>query len=118
MSDTLTDRVVELTVAQSGTVSTAFSLKSYEIFVGVVFPNMVAGAVGLEYSIDGGTSYATILDPADGDNLVVLASGADPGVVDISDFIRFAHANKAHLIRFTCASQTTAAITITVLLRG
>ena len=115
---TMSDRVKVVTVAQNGTESSTFGIESYEIFIGAVFPNMDAGDIGLEYSIDNGDNYYPILDSADGDDLLVVTSGADPGVIDISDFIRFVHANKHHLLRFTCASQTTAAINITVLLRG
>jgi hypothetical protein len=112
------DRVKKVVIAKSGTVSAGFSLESHEIFVGAIFPDMDAGNIGLEYSIDAGTTYNPILDSANGADLLGVASGAAPGVIDISDFIRFVHANNEHLLRFTCAAQTTAAVTVTILLRG
>ena len=118
MGENMRDRKVVVTVANNGTYSAGFSLESHEIFVGAIFPDMDVGAIGLEYSIDAGSNYNPILDPTDGADYVTVASGSDPGVVDISDFIRFVHANNEHLLRFTCASQTSGAVDITVLLRG
>ena len=118
MGDNMRDRIKEVTVALSGTVSSAVSLESHEIFVGAIFPAMDNGAIKLQYSIDGGSNYVHVLDPIDGEHLIIAASGADIGVVDISDYIRFVHANNEHLLRFTCASQSSGAVTITVLLRG
>ena len=112
------NRTQVVTVASSGTVSTGFTLQAHEIFIGAIFPDMDVGTVGLEYTQDSGANWHPILDPADGDDLLVVKSGADPGVIDISDFIRFAHANKHHQLRFTCASQTSGAVNITVLTKG
>lgn len=118
MGENMRDRTIEVVVAGNGTYSAGFSLESHEIFVGALFPDMDVGDIGLEYSIDNGSNYNPILDPADGDDFLVVKSGSDPGVIDISDFIRFVHANNEHLLRFTCASQTSGAVTITVLFRG
>ena len=112
------ERIQILTVAQSGTYSTSFNLLAHEIFVGVDFPNMDGGNIGIEYSRDSGNSYSPVLNSSSGDDLLVVKSGSDPGVIDISDFIRFAHSNSAHMLRFTCAEQTSGAVSIVVLTRG
>lgn len=119
MSDhNMTERIQTITIASSGVVSSSFTIQSHEVFIGVVFPAMDDGIIGLQYSIDSGTTYIPILDASDGEDLVVVASGADPGVIDISDYLRFAHSNAEHRIRFTCASQTSGAVKITLLTRG
>ena len=111
------ERTQIVSVVQTGVVSSTFNLQAHEVFVGVDFPSMDDGAIGLEYSRDNGSSYSPILDPVDGDDLLVVKSGSDPGIIDISDFIRFAHSNSEHKLRFTCAAQSTAR-EIVVLTRG
>jgi len=115
---TMDDRTQVVTVANNGTESTGFNIQAHEMFVGVVFPNMDPGAIGLEYTRDNGVTWGPVLDPADGDDLLVVKSGSDPGVIDISDFVRFVHANKAHWLRFTCAAQVSGEASIVVLTRG
>lgn len=105
-----------ITVAATGTTSTAFRMPTWVSFVGLLLPAMDNGAIGLEISIDNGATYHPVLDPADGEDLVVAASGADPGWIDVSDFIRFVPPEA--FIRITCASQTSGAVTIQVHARG
>jgi len=103
----------DITVAQTATVSAAFSLQPWTTFVGINFPNIDAGNVGLDYSVDNGSNYRPILDPVDGDDLLVVTSGADPGVIDISDFLRFIPRGYGERkLRFTCAAQNSAAVTL------
>jgi hypothetical protein len=111
------ERTQLITVVSGESVSSAFNIRADEVFVGVIFPAMVDGNITLDYSMDGGTTYIPILDPIDGEDLLVVASGSDPGVIDISDFVRFAHSNNEHQMRFACASQS-GEVTITVLTRG
>ena len=114
----MNERTQAVTIVQTGTVSSTFNIQAHEVFIGVVFPDLDAGDVGLELTIDGGTTYSPVLDPVDGDDLLVVKSGSDPGTIDISDFVRFVHSNENHLLRFTCAAQNTAARALTVLTRG
>jgi len=66
-----------------------FTLPQWATFVTVLIPDFTNNAtVGIEISDDGGTTYYPVLDPLDGSDLVICASGSDPGFVDISDFIR------------------------------
>jgi hypothetical protein len=98
-----------LTVANGATISSGMSLQPWTTFVGVSFPAMDDGACGVEYSRDTGSTYVPIIDPADGADYVIAASGSDPCHADISDFIRtVARGSVHHLIRFTCAAQTPA----------
>lgn len=107
----------EVVILQNGTNSAAFVSKEWSIFYMALFPNMDAGDIGLELSIDG-TNFYPVIDPVDGADVVLLASGADPGWVDFSDWIRAFPENELYQVRFTCVSQTTAAVTVTVLERG
>ena len=101
-----------LDVVSSGTVSTAFNLQPWTTFVMAYFPAMDDGAIGLEYSLDGST-YVPILDPADGDDLLVVKSGSDPGAIDISDYIRaIPRGTNNRFLRFTCAAQTPAVVIV------
>ena len=118
MSKSTKFRIEELVVASNATVSGSFGTEGWEMFIGAYFPAMDNGIIGLEYSIDGGTTWVPILDPIDGQDLIVVASGSDPGAIDISDYIRFVPSNDLHLLRFTCAAQASGAVTITVVFRG
>lgn len=101
-------------VALSGVVSEAFQVPDSTVFIGLLFPAMDDGACGLEISIDG-TNFYPVLDPTDGEDVVIMASGSDPGWIDISDFVRFMPSHC--YIRITCAAQDPA-ITITWYARG
>jgi len=107
-----------VTVAANGTYSAGFTVEHYAIFYGALFPAMDDGAIGLEISIDGGSNYNPVLDPVDGEDAVLVASGSDPGWIDFSDWIRFLPENTQYVARFTCASQTSGAVNITVMQRG
>ncbi len=109
---------VDVVVSNGALVSAGFTVEDWAIFYGALFPAMDDGSIGLEVSIDGGSNYNPVLDPADGADVILVASASDPGWVDFSDWIRFLGANDAYLVRFTCASQTSGAVTITVLMRG
>ena len=106
----------DVEIAVNGTNSAAFSIPAWAVFVGAYFPAMDDGNIGLEVSMDSGSSYAPILDPTDGDDAVLCASGSDAGYVDISDWIRFIPPDA--YLRFTCASQTSGAVTTKVFVRG
>lgn len=114
----LEHRKKTVVVAQNGTYSAGFSIISWAIFFMALFPDMDAGAIGIEFSIDAGVTYNPIVSPVAGIDAVLVASGSDPGWVDFSDWVRAFPADSAYLMRFTCASQTTKAVTITVLMRG
>lgn len=105
-------------VAQNGTVSSTFTVEAWSIFYGILMPEMDNGVVGMEFSIDSGDNFFPVIDPADGEDAVLATSGSNPGWVDISDWIRFLPGNVHYLVRFTCASQTTAAVVLTIIMRG
>jgi len=103
-----------LVVASAGTTSAAFNLQSWTTFIMVYLPAMDNGDIGIEHSLDGST-YVPVLDPADGDDLLVVKSGSDPGVIDISDYLRAVpRGHTERWLRFTCASQTSGAVTLTL----
>ena len=92
---------VDVTVAQSATVSSGFRIPAWATFVGVYLPAMDNGNVGLHFSKDEGSNYVPILDPADAADLVVCASGEDPSAIDISDFVRWVPSGQKFLLRFS-----------------
>lgn len=115
---------VDLVWADNATVSGAFVIQPYAMFFGALFPAMVDGDVGLALTIDG-TNYNPVLDPSDGADAVLIASGNDPGWIDFSDWIRFfghnipvGEPNTNLQARFTCVSQTGGPLDIVVLMRG
>ena len=105
-------------VAASGTYSEAFTVEPWAMFYGVLFPAMDDGAIGLEISDDGGSNYYPVIDPADGADAVLVASGSDPGWVDISDWIRFLCHGQLYKARFTCVEQSSGAVNIKVVQRS
>ncbi len=110
--------ITDLVVASSATVSATFTNETWCIFMAVVVPSMDNGDIGMEISFDDGTTYVPIIDATDGADAVLVASGADPGVTDISDWVRFLPSNAHVKARFTCASQTSGAVTLKVIMRG
>jgi hypothetical protein len=63
------------------------------------------GDVTIEISDDEGNSWAPLLDPVDGSDLIVCKSGSDAGWIDVSDYVRFV-ANKFYLRFKSSASQS------------
>lgn len=108
--------VRDVTIGSGGTYSAAFRFPKWAEGVGAYFPAMDDGDVGLEMSLDNGSNYAPIIDPADGADVVILATGSDPGAVDFSDLVRFVP--PFALLRFTCAAQAGGARTVKVMFRG
>ncbi len=115
--ETLKSKTIEVGVANNGTVSAGFEIPSWAIFLGALFPAMDNGIIGMEITMDG-TNYYPLLDPADGEDAALVASGSDPGWLDFSDWARFLPEDSDYMMRFTCASQTSGAVTINVLMRG
>ena len=117
MSKSMKWTKTEAVVLINGTYSAGFTVEPWAIFFGALFPDMDTGAIGAEITLDD-TNYYPILDPADGADAELCANGSDPGWVDFSDWVRFMPDNTEAKIRFTCASQTTKEVTITVIQRG
>lgn len=103
-----------LAVINTGTVSSALILQPWTRAIGVFIPDIDAGAVGLECSMDGGTTFVPVQDLWLQDDCVIIASGKDPCYVDFSPFIQsIQRGNSECKIRFTCAAQS-AVRTLTV----
>jgi hypothetical protein len=120
MPGNMGQEVESLTVANNGTESSSFQIPRWAIFCGALFPAMDNGDIGLEIS-DDETNYYPVLDPVDGNDAVLCTSGNDPGWVDFSDWVRFVirdYNSVKIYCRFTCASQTSGAVTIKVMFRG
>ena len=118
MSTAMKWKKLVLNVANGATISAAFQMEPWAIFLGVLFPDIDAGDVNLHVSLDGGTTYHPILDPLDGADAVLLTSGSDPGWIDFSDWVRFVPDNTLVLMRFVMAAQTSGAIDVIVFMRG
>lgn len=102
-----------LTVANGGTNSSSFRLQPWTTFVGLYMPAMDNGDIKMEYTRDDST-WIQVLDPTDGEDLVICASGQDPGFIDISDYVRAFPRGTTELyaLRVTCAAQTSGAVTL------
>lgn len=107
--------IKDLTIAQGATISSSFQVPRWATFVGVYIPDLDVGAVSLNISKDNST-FIPVLDPIDGDDYVVLVSGADPGYVDISMIIGSIPLD--WYLRFGAATQSSAAVTLTVSFRA
>ena len=105
------------TTAVGKTVSPSFSVEPWAIFYMALFPAMDDGDIGIALSVDGGSNYYPVLDPVDGADVVLVASGSDPGWIDFSDWVRAFGDNDSYLMRFTFAAQDPV-ISIEVLMRG
>jgi len=75
-------------MASAAQITANFTVQKWAVFCGVFIPAIADGSVTLEISTDG-TNFFPLLDPADGQDLLICASGSDAGWIDISDFIRF-----------------------------
>lgn len=109
------DETRDLAIASAGTYSASFYVPYWALFVGLGLPAMDDGVIGLEGSWDG-TNYHPLLDVSDGQDLVICASGSDPGIIDITDFVRFVPQTLA--LRLTCSAQSSGAVTVKLFLRG
>lgn len=110
------EQIKNITIASSGTASEAFQVNKWAIFIGLLIPSIDDGAVGLSICDTSDGTFSPILDPLDGADLVICASGSDPGFIDISDFIRCVPST--WYLKVTCASQTSGAVTVKLVQRG
>ena len=101
-----------INIASSATYSEWFEVPNWSTFCMVYIPDIDSGNVGLELTIDGGTTYAPILKADGTADLVIAASGTDPCIVDISDYLRSVVDYDTHSVqlRFTCAAQNSGAV--------
>ena len=93
-----------------------FKIPEWARSVGVLVPDIVDGAVGIEISINGGSNYYPLIDPADNDDVEILATAANPAWVDFSKFLSFIHPGA--LVRFVTGGTQTADQTFSLLFRG
>ena len=110
----------KITVETTGvgqTASTAFTVEPWALFYMALFPAMDDGDVGMEISIDGGSNFYPVIDPTDGADAVLVASGNDPGWIDFTDWVKALGDNDDFQMRFTFAAQDPV-IEITVMMRG
>ena len=77
-----------VTVAMTSGNTASFNIPKWAVFAGIFIPAVADGDLTIGISTDDST-FHPLLDPSDGADLVVCASGADAGWVDISDYIRF-----------------------------
>lgn len=101
------------TIALNGTYSAGFQVPGWASFALVYFPAMDNGDIGMEISIDGGSNYAPFLKSDGSADAVLCASGAEPACIDISDYIRAVPPGEEGntYLRFTCAQQSSGAVT-------
>lgn len=109
----------------------AFQVPWNTVYIGVFIPSIDNGTVGIEVYQHGAhvdtlytdvsaadllsssdTNWVPVIDLSDGADAVILASGSDPGFVDITPFVA---ALRGHWIRFTSAAQSSSDITYWVI---
>jgi hypothetical protein len=96
--------------------STSFQIPRWVSFVGLSFlTDMVDADIALHVSFDNNTFFP-VIDPADGNDLVVIGSGDEPGFVDISDYVRAIIPTM--YVRLYSAANQTSDETVTVTLKG
>lgn len=105
-----------LDVASSGTTSTPFRMGDHTKAIGFLFPAMDDGDVTLHMSIDEGLTYHPVIDITDGNDLVIIGSGDDPGFVTLTDQIQGIPPDAR--LRIVCAAQSSGAIEIKAYCRG
>ena len=88
MANDFVSQVEDLTVADDATVSAGFQVPKWAIFCGVWLVDCDAADVGIQICDTESGTYVPIIDITDGDDLIIVASGADPCWVDFSDFVR------------------------------
>ena len=116
MAHDFVEKITNLSIGNGATVSASFQINKWAVFVGLWLPAMDDGAIGVQICDTTGGTFVPILDPADGADLVIVASGSDPGVIDISDFIRFIPST--YFLQLTCTAQSSGAVTARIFERG
>lgn len=112
MAQNFIHKETELTIADSGTSTGSFQKEKWCMFMGVhVESDLTDQNLTIEVSRDDST-FVPIIDVADGEDFLVLASGADPAYIDISDVVRTVPYD--YYIRLTAAGAQTGAKTIYV----
>jgi hypothetical protein len=106
MAHDFVEKIETLAVADEATASASFQVPKWAVFCGVWLVNHDAADVGIQICDTTGGTFVPILDPADGADLVILASGSDPGCIDISDFIRFVPSTYFLQLTFSAAQNT------------
>lgn len=105
----------QLIIANGAAISSALSMQTWTRAIGVYVPDITDGDVGLEYSLDKGSTYVPVQDLWGQDDCVVVASGKDPCYVDFSPFVQsLPRGNSERQIRFTCAAQGAARTIIVI----
>jgi hypothetical protein len=87
MSLYLTEFISTFIVADQASASGAFQIERWVRYIGVLLPDIDAAVVTLTVCATLAGTYYPVMDLADGEDWVLLASGQDPAFVDITKFI-------------------------------
>jgi len=109
----------QVVIANTAVISGWFEMPNWATFCMALFPDITNGVVGLEFTIDGGTTNAPVLKADGSGDAVLIDTGFDPGWQDISDYIRALPDNETHntMARFTCTVAQVGAKTISIYFR-
>lgn len=88
MAQHFVEQVIDNITADEAQVGASFQIPKWAIFVGVFIQDIDAANVGLQICETTDGTFLPILDPADGADLIICASASDPGMIDISDYVR------------------------------
>ena len=97
---------IEKGITQNTNYSAWFWLPDDLYACGVNVPDIDAGDVHLELTLDGGSNWVPVCEL--GSDAVLVSSGSDPGYADFTHLVRAVKCNSKTFFRFTAATQTTA----------
>jgi hypothetical protein len=88
MAQNFVESAKTVLTADGDSVSAAFQIRKDAMFVGLLLGTLVDNAnVTLTVCATLAGTYAPVLDPLDGADLVIAATGEDPCYIDISNYI-------------------------------
>jgi hypothetical protein len=88
MSHYFTEEIIDNICLDNAQVGASFQIPKWSVFIGVWLLDLDACNVGLQLCDTTDGTFFPVLDPADGADLIICATASDPGMIDISDFVR------------------------------
>lgn len=117
MAQNFVEKATTVLTADGDSVSAAFQIRKDSMFVGIYMSAMADNAiVTLTMCPTLAGTYAPVLDPLDGADLVLIASGEHPCFIDISNYIMSIPSSYYFKLKFSAAQETGSAGATAILL--
>ena len=117
MAHSFVEQIIDNITLDTAQVGASFQIPKWAVFVGVWLLDLDAADVGLQMCETTGGTFFPVLDPADGADLIICASASDPGMIDISDFVRCVPSTWFLQLTFS-AAQNSGPYTHKIMFRG